>query len=305
MTPLDDVVLNFDPSSLLVLNAILAVIMFGVALDLTVEDFTRLLRVKRAFLVGVVAQFLFMPAATLLLILAVQPQPSVALGMILVAACPGGSISNFVAARANANVALSVSLSAVTTLISIVMTPLNIAFYGHLYAPSAALLREIAVDPGQMAVAVAFLLAVPLGLGMIVNARFPHAAARLRRPMQLVSLAVFSFFIAVALAANWHPFVDHVGAVFLLVLVHNAIGLAGGYGLAWGARLAERDRRSIAIEAGMQNTGFGLVLIFTFFDGLGGMAIIAAWWGVWHLVSGFVVATFFRARDRTPAAEPA
>ncbi|MDP3896388.1 MAG: bile acid:sodium symporter family protein [Mesorhizobium sp.] len=301
MLPLDEVALNFNPASLAILNAILAVVMFGVALDLTIVDFTRLLHAKRAFFVGFLAQFIYMPAATYLLILILQPQPSIALGMILVAACPGGNISNFVAARANGNVALSVSLSAMTTLIAIVMTPVNITFYGRLYEPAAGLLRDIAVDPWQMAMAVAVMLAVPLALGMLVRARAPALAARLRRPMQIVSLAVFALFIAAALAANWHYFVSYVGAVFFVVLLHNAVGLAGGYGLAWAARLDEPDRRSIAIEAGMQNTGFGLVLIFNFFNGLGGMAIIAAWWGVWHLVSGIAVAAWFRGRDRSPA----
>lgn len=300
MTPLDSVVLNFNPASLALLNAILAVVMFGVALDLTVADFTRLKEIKRAFLVGIVAQFLYMPAVTFLLVLLLEPPPSVALGMMLVAACPGGNVSNFVAARANANVALSVSLSAMTTLISIVMTPVNIAFWGSLYAPTATLMREIAVDPGQMAIAVAVLLAVPLALGMLVNAKSPRIADRLRRPMQILSLVVFALFIAAALAANWTHFVDHVGDVFIVVLLHNAVGLAGGYALAWLARLEEADRRSVAIEAGMQNTGFGLVLIFNFFAGLGGMAIIAAWWGVWHLVTGIAVAAWFRSRDRLP-----
>ncbi len=297
MTPLDDVALNFNPSSLVLLNLILAFVMFGVALDLQVEDFVRLKKTKRAFLVGIFAQFVFMPAATLGLVYLIEPAPSVALGMIIVAACPGGSISNFVAARANANVALSVSLSGVTTVLSVVMTPLNIALYGGLYAPAAGLLREIAVDPGDMALAVAVLLAAPLALGMAVNHWLPALAGKLRRPMRLASLAIFSFFIAAALAANWRPFVGHVADIFLIVMVHNAIGLAGGYGLAWIGRLAEDDRRSIAIEAGMQNTGFGLVLIFTFFSGIGGMAIIAAWWGVWHLISGMALAAWFRGHD--------
>jgi BASS family bile acid:Na+ symporter len=305
MTPLDDVVLNFNPSSLILLNVILAFVMFGVALDLTIDDFARLMNAKRAFLIGIFAQFIFMPAATLALIYLIRPAPSVALGMILVAACPGGSISNFVAARANANVALSVSLSGVTTLLSIVMTPLNIAFYGSLYAPAAGLLREIAVDPWDMALAVAALLAIPLALGMTVNHWLPRLAGKLRRPMRLTSLLIFSFFIAAALAANWRPFVGHIADIFLIVLIHNAIGLAGGYGLAWLGRLSEPDRRSIAIEAGMQNTGFGLVLIFTFFSGIGGMAIIAAWWGVWHLISGMALAAWFRSRDAAFARRPA
>lgn len=297
MPSLDTVTLHFDPSSLVLLNVILAAVMFGVALDLTPRDFTRLARMPHALAIELVAQFVLMPAASFLLVLLLAPQASVALGMILVAACPGGNVSNFIAQRANGNVALSVTLSAVTTVLSIVMTPLNLAFYGGLYAPTADLLKAVAVDPFDVAVAVAFLVVVPLGLGMLVNVRAPAFAARLRGPMRVASLAVLAFFIAGALAANWGYFVAFVGGVFIAVLLQNGLGLLGGYVLAQAASLPEADRRSIAIEAGMQNTGFGLVLIFNFFNGLGGMAIIAAWWGVWHIVSGLVFSEIVRRRD--------
>lgn len=298
MTPLDTMTLNFNPASLALLNVILAAVMFGVALDLTPGDFTRLTRMPRAFIAGLVAQFLFMPAATYLLVLLLEPQPSIALGMMLVAACPGGNVSNFIAQRAGGNVALSVSLSAMTALLSIVMTPVNLALYAGLYGPTAELLRSVSVDAVDVAFAVLSLLVVPLILGMAVNARFPVLAERLRGPMRIVSLAVLAVFIMGALAANWAAFSTYVGSVFVAVLLQNGIGLTGGYFLAQAARLSEPDRRSVAIEAGMQNTGFGLVLVFNFFNGLGGMAIVAAWWGVWHIVSGLAVAEMARRIDR-------
>lgn len=297
MNSLDDVMLNFSPGSLLLLNVILGVVMFGVALDLKLADFARLFRAPVAFLAGFGAQFVFLPAATFLLVLAIRPQPSIALGMMLVAACPGGNISNFFTHRAQGSTALSVSLTAVATMLAVVMTPFNLAFWGSLYEPTAALVRRTSVDPASMALSVAMLLAVPLMLGMVVNARLPALAERLRRPMRIVSMLIFAVFVAGALAANWQHFLDHVGAVFLIVLLHNATALAGGYGISSVAGLAEPDRRAIAIETGIQNSGLGLVLIFNFFDGLGGMAIIAAWWGLWHIITGFIVSEWFRMRQ--------
>jgi len=111
---------------------------------------------------------------------------------------------------------------------------------------------------------------------------------------------VFGLFIAGALAANWDYFIRYVGRVVMVVFLMNGLGLLVGY---WSARLAglpERDRRAVSIEVGIQNSGFGLVLVFNFFEGLGGMAIVAAWWGIWHIVSGLALATWWRRR--TPAA---
>jgi BASS family bile acid:Na+ symporter len=296
MSPLDDVVLNFSAGSLLLLNVILGVVMFGVALDLRISDFTRLARSPVAFLAGFGAQFIFLPAATFLLVLLIRPQPSIALGMMLVAACPGGNISNFLTHRAQGTTALSVSLTAVATLVAVILTPFNLAFWGSLYGPTAALVRETEVDPFSMAASVALLLAVPLILGMAVNARLPALAARIRGPMRVLSMVIFAAFVIGALAANWQHFLDYIGAVFLIVLAHNAAALAGGYGIATLSGLGESDRRAVSIETGIQNSGLGLVLIFNFFDGLGGMAIVAAWWGIWHIISGFAVSGWFRAR---------
>lgn len=298
MDMIDQVALNFDPTSLTILNVILALVIFGIALDLKASDFLALRERPRAIVIGFLAQFLFLPAATWLLVLILEPRPSIALGMMLVAACPGGNMSNFVAHRANGNTALSISLSAVCTVASVVLTPFNLAFWASLYEPTARLMHETSVNVWDMAGAVLILLLLPISIGMLVNAYLPRLAARLRTPLKYGSLGVFAFFILAALAANWTFFIHYVGAIAGLVLLQNAIGFFGGYAMGWLGRVPEGDRRAIAIEAGMQNTGLGLVLIFSFFGGLGGMAIIAAWWGVWHLVGGLALAETFRAIDR-------
>ena len=290
MTGIDEVMLNFSPASLMMLNAILAVVMFAIALDLRVEHFRELVRAPRPVIAGFMAQFLALPALTYLLVLALQPRPSIALGLILVAACPGGNISNFLSHRAGGNAALSVSLTGLATVGAIVLTPLNIALWGGLYAPTRAILVETAIDPVQVAITVVFLLVLPLALGMLVNTRLPDIARRIRRPMQTLSMVIFVAFILAALAANWAAFLDLAGMVAGLVIVHNAVALGAGFLIATLAGVSPRDRRSITIETGIQNSGLGLILIFAFFGGLGGMAVVAAFWGMWHAISGLVLA---------------
>jgi len=302
MDAVDQVHLNFNPATLTVLNILIGLIMFGVALDIRVDDFKRIVRDPRGPLVGLGAQFLLLPAMTYLLVLVVQPVPSIALGMFMVAACPGGNFSNFLAHHAKANAALSVTMTAISTALAIVMTPANLAFWGSLNPDTAAILKEVNLDPFDLIKTILVILGVPLLTGMLVAAKKPRFAARIRRPMKIFSLSAFGLFIIGALIGNWQHFLENVGYVAFVVALHNATGLALGY---WSGRLLgchRYDARAISIEVGIQNSALALVLIFGFFDGLGGMAIIAAWWGVWHLISGLAVATYW---SRNPVPIPA
>ncbi|NDW45063.1 bile acid:sodium symporter family protein [Ruegeria sp. PrR005] len=290
MTGIDDILLNFSPASLMLLNAILAVVMFSIAIDLTVEDFRRLSRGPKPVLVGLFSQFVVLPVLTFALVWVTAPRPSIALGLILVAACPGGNISNFITHRAGGNAALSVSMTAFATVGAIIMTPANIALWGSLYPPTRAILQETRIDPVQIAITVGLMLILPLILGVVLNMRRPSLTARLRRPLQLVSMGIFIAFIILALAANWGFFLSFAGAVAGLVILHNALALGGGWVVATLTRLSPYDRRAVTFETGIQNSGLGLVLIFAFFQGLGGMAVAAAFWGIWHAISGLGLA---------------
>jgi bile acid:Na+ symporter, BASS family len=296
---IDEAVLAFSAGSLMLLNAILAVVMFSIAIDLKPRDFKILANAPKPLIVGLMSQFLLLPALTFLLVLVTQPQASVALGLILVAACPGGNISNFITHRAGGNAALSVSMTAFATIAAIVLTPLNIAFWGSLYPPSAKILRATVIDPVSIAITVGLMLVLPLVLGLVLNAKRPDITRKLRMPLQWLSMGIFLGFIVIALAANWGLFLAFAGGIAGLVIVHNALGLGGGYALATLAGLSPFDRRAVTIETGIQNSGLGLVLIFGFFGGLGGMAIVAAFWGVWHAISGLALARFM---SRTVAA---
>lgn len=296
---IDEAVLEFSAGSLTLLNAILAVVMFSIAIDLKPQDFKALARAPKPLVVGLVSQFVVLPVLTFLMVLAVQPQASVALGLILVAACPGGNISNFITHRAGGNAALSVSMTGVATVGAIVLTPLNIAFWGSLYGPSAEILRATEIDPVRIAVTVGLMLVLPLVLGVTLNTKQPEVTRRLRKPLQWLSMAIFVGFVAVALAANWTQFLTYAGSIIGLVVLHNALALGGGYATAWATGLSAFDRRSVTIETGIQNSGLGLVLIFGFFGGLGGMAVVAAMWGIWHAISGIALASVM---SRTEAA---
>ena len=290
---LDSIQLNFNADSIAVLNVCLALIMFGVALNLSTDDFKRLIRNPRASVVGMVSQFVALPAVTFLLVFWLEPAPGIALGMMLVAACPGGNISNFMTHLARGNTALSISLTAIGTAITVVATPLNLKLWGSMYAPTAALLREVSLDPIELIKTIIVLAIVPLCAGMLVNSKWPAAAQLLARWLKPLSIFIFIAFVILAFANNADVFVNYIGLVFFIVLLHNATAFTTGYLLAYVSRLSLADQKTIAIETGIQNSGLGLLLIFSFFDGMGSMAMVAAWWGIWHIISGLLLSGYF------------
>ncbi len=302
MNEMDLVRLNFSPQSLWALNFIIGLVMFGVALDLKVGDFKAVLTSPKPVLIGMLGQFVLLPAFSFLLVLAIKPAPSIALGMMLVAACPGGNISNFLTHYARGNTALSITMTALSTAVAIVMTPFNLSLWGGLHPEASQILKAVALDPLEMLLAVFLLLGLPMAVGMWVGHRFPNFVGKAHKPVKIFSLAVFGLFVIGALAANWRYFLDFVGFVVFAVFLHNALALSTGYFAAKAAGLPERDRRAVSIEVGIQNSALGLILIFNFFDGLGGMAIVTAWWGIWHIISGLTVATFWSRREPAPAA---
>ncbi len=290
---IDTIHINFDTQALWVMNFALAFVMFGIALEISITDFKRLFKNPKPILVGVFSQFLVLPALTYLLVMAIRPIPSIALGMFMVAACPGGNISNFITHLSKGNTALSVSLTTVATLFAVVMTPLNLHLWGSLYEPTAQILNEVNLSPAKMVQLVTLLLGIPLLLGMWVNHMWPKLAQQLAKFLKVGSLVFFILLVIIALYHNRTVFIDYVSYVFWIVLLHNLIALTTGYSLAKLFRLSKKDRRTLAIETGIQNSGLGLLLIFTFFDGLGGMALVAAFWGIWHMISGLSLASFW------------
>jgi BASS family bile acid:Na+ symporter len=305
---LDHIRLNFSPGGLLFLNVTIAFVMFGVALDIKIPQFREVFAKPKSVITGLISQFVLLPSLTFLFILVLQPTPTVALGMILVAACPGGNISNFMASLAKGNVALSVSLTAISTLAAMVMTPVNFAFWGDLYinfyqkTGANELLRPIEIDFWQVVQTVFILLGVPVILGLLVAKKFPSFTEKVKKPIKQASIVVFILFVVILLSANFSNFMRVIHLIFFIVLIHNGLALLTGFTFSTIMKRPRIDRRSITIETGIQNSGLALVLMFNpkIFPPeleLGGMAVIAAWWGVWHIISGLLLASLWSKKS--------
>lgn len=289
----NEVTLNFTPESLIVLNLCLAFIMYSVALHLQWSNLKYVFASPKAVFVGVASQYLVLPAVTVLMVFVFDPSPSVAAGMVLLAACPGGNVSNFFTLIGRGNIELSVTLTTISSLASAFTTPL--LFIGL----SALTLRggdgpaiELPFLPTLLTIGWAIVL--PALAGMATANRFPAAAARLKKPLQSLSMVVLIGFMVSALYGNFGSFIDHIASVFFLIALHHLLATLGGYGLPWLLKQPKANRVSIALETSIQNTALGLVITFNFFDGNGPMAFVLAWWGVWHLIAGYVFARIVR-----------
>ncbi len=299
----DDISIAFNENSRVLLRIIIATILFGIALDTTVEDFRRAARRPKAIAIGVGAQFVLLPAITFALTLVLGVRGSVALGMILVACCPPGNVSNIVTHQAKGDVALSVSMTAVSNLLAIFLMPLNFALWGSLHPTGGALMRRIKLDPLDMLVEVLVVIGVPFVVGIAVAHVWPRMAGKAGRVVSPIAFLALGTLILVALLGNWRIFVSWIGVVAIAVFLHDALALGLGYAIARAFRLPTDSTKAMTFEVGVRNAGLGLLLVFSFFDGLGGMALVAAWWGIWDIIAALALARVWRAR--TAGAEPA
>lgn len=305
---MDAAQLNFSSGGLLVLNITIAIIMFGVALEIKFEHFKELFKKPKPVIVGVISQFLLLPLLTFLLIMAFWNNITVgvAMGMILVAICPGGNVSNFISTLAKGNPALSVSLTAIATISAVVMTPLNFYWWGKLYEnfgpwTDNELLQKLSIDPIDMFKTVIILLGVPILLGMLANHFLPKLTDKIKKPIKIFSIVFFMGMVVIMFVNNYDHFVKYIAWILLIVFLHNAIAISSGYGFAKLFKLNLQNSKTVAIETGIQNSGLGLVLLFNpkIFPqelALGGMMIVVAWWGIWHIMAGLSIAAIWRRK---------
>ncbi|MBL7871068.1 MAG: bile acid:sodium symporter family protein [Cyclobacteriaceae bacterium] len=291
-----EVSIQFSPSSLTILNVCLAVIMFGVALDIQWKHFTELLNQKKAVVTGLVSQLLLLPAITSILILVLPISTGMAMGMLLVACCPGGNVSNFYAHMARGNVALSVTLTAWSSLSAFLITPISFFLWSSLLPALSLEVKSFEVDFFSLMINMVCILLLPLIAGMAVNKFLPDVSKKISSPIRLISMLMLTGFIVGAVLNNQEGFAVYLGEVFWIVLLHNGLVLVLAFYFSKLLKNDEAVNRTIAIETGIQNSGLGLILIFNFFDGNTAMAMVAAWWGVWHLISGFIFAYLVRKR---------
>lgn len=271
--------------------------MFGVALDIKLSDFKKLLVQPKPAAVGLLSQYLLLPILTLILIAVFQPMTSIALGMVLISCCPGGSTSNFMVHLSGANSALSVLMTSVTTLGAIIITPVSFEFWSS-FVEGKSDLPELTVEPWEMVKTIIQLIFIPVALGVFVNEMYEKFTDKIRKPVKWLSLLMFFGFVVGAIIANLEFIKKYLFVVFWIVLIHNGLAYFTGWSLAKLFRQNQGNTRAISIETGIQNTGLGLILVFNFFDGLGGMAMVLACWGVWHLISGFGLAMWWRRTAR-------
>ena len=307
---LDAIDVNMNKTGMDIINIVLAFVMFGVALGIKPSSFLDVFRKPKSMIVGIFCQIILLPALTFLLTITFKNwiSPMIALGMILVAACPGGNISNFITSFSRGNTELSVSLTAFNTAACIITTPLNFSFWGKMYlnfAEKRMILPELDIPFWEIFKTIVILLGVPLVLGCLCSQYLPKVANALKKPMQYLSIAFFIAMIVLTFGNNIDAFMKCIRYIFLIVLVHNLLALGIGFGTGTLLKVPYKDRRTITIETGIQNSGLGLVLLFNpaIFDPViwannGGMVVITAWWGVWHIVSGLALAYLWRARGR-------
>lgn len=292
----DALPLKFDPSGLVALNAIVALMVFGASLDLRWDDLKRVVARPAGVIAGLSAQAVLTPSLTCLLTWIFKVDPALSLGMMLVAACPSGALSNVLTWRSRGNVALSIGMTTVSSLAATVLTPFNFAFYGWLNPRTRELLQEVSLPIGGILAQVALVLALPVVMGIVVGSTAPQVARRLEQPLRSLSLLVLMAFIAGAFWENRTLFLERFGDFFWLVVLQNAMALGIGLFVARLARLDDADTRAVTIEVGIHNSGLGLAILFTFFPAAGSMMLITAFWGVWHLVSGLALSAFWGRR---------
>jgi BASS family bile acid:Na+ symporter len=297
ITELDSLRIVLDPVGQVGVALALMLVMFSVALGLRVDDFSFLRDKPLLFAGGVVAQVLVLPLATFLLILALEPPASIALGMIVVACCPGGAVSNLLTYLSKGGVAVSVALTTTSSLLAAILTPASILLWSQAYEPTASLLRSLDVSPIMFLAQTTFLLAVPLILGMVVASKAPDIANRIRRRTTILGVSVLVGVIIYGIVYFFPVLFPALPLLGGVVVLHNAVAFSTG-ALAGRVLSGQRaTRRALTFEIGIQNSGLALVILLSQLKGLGGAAAIAAVWGVWHLVAGGLLALFFRQFD--------
>lgn len=285
----------------LILSLVLATMVFSVALELRVDDFKRVAKTPWAVLCGLIPQFILLPVGTWLATLVLDLPANIEAAMILVAACPGGSLSNVVTHIGRGNTALSVSISAVASVIALFATPFNFSWMIATNPGTAAWLRELAIDPSGIWLSLLLLLAIPMALGLVFSHQLPALTERIRKPMGHFAVIALLLFIVGALIKERQLLTLGLLPLLLIVVLHNASGLFFGWVTSIVMRVSEKDRRAVMIEGGMQNSGLALGIIAVQFNSDLGMVTLTSLWGMWHIVSGMSLAYFWRLKDARSA----
>jgi bile acid:Na+ symporter, BASS family len=281
-----------------VLLSVLFVMVYAVSLDLKPADFQYVAKHPKSVAIGLIAQFVLLPWATLSMTLLLDLAAPIEAAMILVACCPGGALSNVITHLGRGNLALSLSISAVSNLTALLLTPINFTQLVALNPITSTWVRSLALDPKDLIVSLLILLALPMSAALLTRRFLPRLADKIRKPLENVALVALLFFIVGALAGQWAVFVKELGHTLPIVIAHNALGLGLGFLASAIGGLTPYDSKAVIIESGMQNSALALGVIATQFNADLAMVAVAGLWGIWHIVSGGVLAVFWRKQIR-------
>jgi BASS family bile acid:Na+ symporter len=290
MDDINQIAFSFDPRIGLVVGIMVGFLVFAVSLDLTWEKLLSVLKRPKAPTIGLVAQFGILPAIAFLAGLYLTDAPSIALGLLLVTCCPGGALSNYLTGVARGDVATSISMTTISTLFSIILTPVLFTFWASMNPSTLVLLQNISMDPQRVIITLLIMLVIPVTAGMLLRAKRPNTANRIRVAVRLIAGIVFAVIVAMIIGSNFKSLALLAQTALFPVLCTFIIAVGLGWGIAWLAGLMAAERRAVAIEVAFQNVALAIGLGITFFPSLGGIAAVSILWGIVHLTLGFCLA---------------
>jgi BASS family bile acid:Na+ symporter len=261
-------------------------LVFAVSLDLTWENLLRVLKRPKAPAIGLVAQFGILPSIAFLAGLYLTETPGIAVGLLLVTCCPGGALSNYLTGVAKGDVATSISMTAVSTLFSIVLTPVLFAFWASMNPSTLAVLQNISMDPMRIIITLLIMLFIPVTAGMLLRDRRPDTANRIRKAVRLIAGIVFAAIVAMIIGSNIKSLALLAQTALFPVIFTFSIAVGLGWGLGKLTGLISADRRAVTIEVAFQNVALAIGLGITFFPSLAGIAAVSVLWGIVHLTLG-------------------
>ncbi|MBT2571467.1 bile acid:sodium symporter family protein [Planococcus sp. ISL-110] len=274
------------------ITILLGVVMFGMGLTLKPVDFKIIFKSPLPVVIGVAAQFLVMPFAAFGIAYLLKLPPELAAGLVLLGCVPGGTASNVMVYLAKGNLALSVAMTSLSTLMAPIMTPLLLLLLAGQWLP---------VNPLSMFLSIIQVIIIPITLGILVQRFFPKAVAKSISVVPLISVAAILIIVSAVTAANAQNVISSGFIVFFAVFLHNGFGLVLGYLTAMAMGLNETDRRAISLEVGMQNSGLGVALATAHFSPLA--ALPSVWGAIWHNISGPILATIWSKKPSVKSKE--
>ncbi|WP_252314484.1 bile acid:sodium symporter family protein [Sinobaca sp. H24] len=269
------------------ITLLLGIIMFGMGMTLKGADFGIIAKKPFPVIVGVIAQFVIMPTAAFVIALAMQLPPEIAAGLVLVGASPGGTASNVMVYLAKGDVALSVAMTSVSTILAVIMTPLLLLLFANTWLP---------VDAGGMLLSIVQVILIPITLGIAARKLLPAFVEKGTKVLPIISMAAIVAIVAGVLAANRENVIETGALVIAAVILHNGFGLLLGYTAAMFMGLNQAQRRAVSLEVGMQNSALASQLATVHFTPLA--ALPAAVFSVWHNISGPLLVSWWGRKNR-------